>query len=210
MYVLYNCEKLVDIPYETIWNVGLDKRGTDNNRIDETELVKKTSTKKIKKINEEANRFYIEFSKDKKTELGVPIDIVNLKAIQSNGFKFGWEHVSKKIEEIEKTETISYDVEREYHFINNYDEPVFVRKCFRQRFNVVLMCEYEYDYEDTKFGSGAAGWDENHKYEFKGYKCITCRPVFVPTDIPYFKYTIYFDRGNQKVCLTEVENVIFI
>ncbi len=204
-YVLYRCEYYFDAPVK---DIDISRRLEPNETYQFEEKMNFRYSERKQKINENSVKSFGEFFSKKIIGIELPIDIIKIRAIQDKSFKFSVDWVYKTLNDTTKTFEMKYDRIEPYSYTNNTGEYVFVNRNIRQRYYVMVLCEYELIYEQSMFGSGAFNKDRNYTYKFNNYKCVSCDSFLLPKDNPYLEYSIYIDKGD-RIYKNNMDGVIF-
>ena len=116
---------------------------------------------------------------------------------------------------IEKSTTKTYSEELvknyEETYVNNRYTYVYVKRCLRQKFKILIGFEYVVNYDKTRKGSGLFGLDDNYTYTLKNYTIKPNKVYFLPIDEPYYHISYYADdsNGNRYFVNQTNTNIIF-
>lgn len=188
VYQLYSCQKYIDIPVKVYDAFYIEPNTKFNIKYAMSHMYTVSSFES----DYSSRCLFSDYTKSKEIEVEETKSVFNL----TNNFK-----VEKNIEmlvnvskdEITKYEFGSNTIES---YNNSSNEPLIVKKCFRQKYMLVIGCVYQANYSSMTTSSGWMFKKYTTNYSLKGIDCISMNTYLVPVGQPYYHISYYNESGE--------------
>lgn len=207
-YDLYSCSKYVDLPVDII----------ESFRIESQEILSKHFTvyQNYSVTQSEASStsvgVYSSYTYNNSINLGAIIDIFDLKTTVNNNFAISSDY--KNNITISKTQTYNHSITVDYTetYHNNRDTYAYVKRCFRQKCQVLIGYAYKCNYTETKKHTGFLWTETHYSYKLNYYDIIAKNIYLLPVEDAYYHVSYYIDdeNGNMKFDSEGHDNIIFM